>query len=503
MAPVTAARRITRSLCIIGLLPAAAAAQGYQARLDTRWQAAAYRGVLLDSIPAADTVSQPGSGPTSPEGFAVRCRPAASYCTFFRPGATVRGAPLTTTATITAWGIGLPGLSLHAVGRAGVELGDSNAWPGTEPAVQLLAGYAEYGAPRWTARLGRQDIASRLGRIAFDGGALIVRDARLGLALEGYAGWGLARGVALPVTSPALNPLDDFQPEQRQILAGASATWRAAPVDVRVDYLREVDTRSHYFVSERVGLQGALRPLPGMTVAGGADYDLASGWWGSAEASLAYVYRFVYARVGARRYRPHFELWSIWAAFSPVPYHAADASLTVTASSQLQVRARYERYEFEPAEASTPLFTEESGGWRWEVGGTVTPAVGWTLDGAYYRESGPGAAAAGAAGSMMYAPSRRVSLRVLASSLNRPLEYRFNEAVVHSLGIDGSVQPSSRVQVGLTVAYYDESHERPDAGAFDWTQVRAAARVVFLLGGADDSSLPAVMRMLPGDRAAR
>ena len=146
-----------------------------------------------------------------------------------------------------------------------------------------------------------------------------------------------------------------------RLLCSASAAWRAAPADVRVDYLREVDPRSNYFVSERVGLQGTLRPLRGLTVAAGADYDLASGWWGSAEASLAYAYKFVYARLGARRYRPHFELWSIWAAFSPVPYHAADASLTVTAGSQLQLRARYERYEFEPADVSTPLFTELMG----------------------------------------------------------------------------------------------------------------------------------------------
>jgi hypothetical protein len=172
-------------------------------------------------------------------------------------------------------------------------------------------------------------------------------------------------------------------------------------------------------------------------------------------------------------------------------------------SSQIQLRARYERYEFEPAEASTPLFTEESDGSRWEVGGTVTPAVGWTLDGAYYWEYGPGAAAAGAAGTMTYAPSQRVRVTALASSLNRPLEYRFNEAVVHSYGVDASVQPTSRVQVGLTLAYYDESHERPDAGAYDWDQVRIAARVVLMLGGAEGAGLPAVLRLLPGDRAAR
>jgi hypothetical protein len=500
---VIAALRVAGWLGVLGLLPAAATAQGYQVRLDTRWQAAAYRGVQLDSIAAADTVSQPGSGPLSPDGFAVRCRPDGSYCTFFRPGATVRAAPLTTTATITAWGVGLPGLSVHAVGRAGLDLGDANAWPGTEPAAQLLAGYAEYGAPRWTARLGRQDVASRLGSIAFDGAALVARDARRGLELRGYAGWGLSRGVALPVTSPALNPLDEFQPQRRQLVAGASAGWRAAPVDVRVDYLREVDPRSHYFVSERVGLQSALRPVPGLTVAAGADYDLASGWWGSAEASLAYTFRAVYARFAARRYRPHFELWTVWGAFSPVPYRAADALLTVTATSRVQLRARYERYAFEAAEANTPLLGVEQDGWRWEVGGTVTPAVGWTLDGSYRREFGPGAAAATAAASLTYAPSRRLSVTALASGVDRPLEFRFNEAVVRSFGVDAALEATDRIQVGLNLMRYDESHRRPDAGAFDWDQFRAAARVVLLLGGADGARLPAPIRLLPGDRAAR
>jgi hypothetical protein len=497
------ALRAAGRLCTVALFPVAAAAQGYQLRLDTRWQAAAYRGVQLDSIAAADTVSQPGRGPTSAEGFAVQCRAAAAYCTFFRPGETLRAAPLTTTASLTAWGVGLPGLSVHAVGRVGLDLGDAAAWPGTEPAVQLLTGYAEYGASRWTGRLGRQMMASRLGSIAFDGAALVARDARLGLEVQGYAGWGLSRGVALPVTSPALNPLDDFQPRRRQLVAGASAAWRSAPADVRIDYLREVDPRSDYFVSERVGMQGVLRPLDGLTVVAGADYDLASGWWGSAEASLAYAHRLAYVRLGARRYRPHFELWTIWGAFSPVPYRAAEALLAVTAMPQVQLRARYERYEFDASEANTPLFAAEADGWRWELGGTVTPLEGWTLDGAYRREFGPGAAAAGAGGSVTYAPSRRLSITALGSSVDRPLEFRFNEAIVHTYGVDAAWQPMPRVQVGLTLVRYDESHRRPDAGAFDWDQLRAAARVVLLLGGADDARLPAVIRLLPGDRSAR
>jgi hypothetical protein len=486
------------------LVPVVAAAQGYQARIDTRMQTAAFRGVLLDSVAVGQTTSLPGTGPVSPDGFAVRCAPAAAYCTFFRPGPIRRSSPVTTTATVTAWGVGLPGLSAHAVARVGFDVAEHALWPGTDPLLQLLEGYAEYVVPRVTGRLGRQVVASRLGSVGFDGAALVMRDRRSGLEVRGYAGWGLARGIALPITSPVLNPLDEFRPERRQLVAGANAGWHAAVADARVDYLREVDPRSDYFVSERLGLQGVLRPARGLTVAAGADYDLASGWWGSAEASVAYAHRYVQALVGARRYRPHFELWSVWSAFSPVAYRAGEASLGVTATSWIHLRARYERYEYEPSETNTPLYSVEEDGWRWEVGGTVTPVAGLTVDGVYRREFGPGAASAGFAGNASYAPSRRVSVSVLASSLNRPLEFRYNEAVVRCYGVDATVAPSARIQLGLNVLRYAQEHRRPDAGAYEWDQVRASARVAFLLGaGGDHAALPPAIRLLPGDRAAR
>jgi hypothetical protein len=300
------------------LVPMSAAGQGYRLRVDLRSQAAAFRGVTLDSIPIADTVGQPGHGPLSPDGFAVRCLAGAPFCSFFRPGVIQRGGVFVGTTEATVWGVGLPGISVHAVGRVGFDMG-SSGWPGTEPAVQLLTGYAEYAAPRVTARLGRQVVASRLGTQGFDGAGIVLRDPRRGLEVQTFLGSGLARGVGLPVTSPALNPLDDFQPRQRQIVFGAGAGWQQSIADLRVDYVREVDPRSDYFVSERIGLQGAVRWRSALRLAGGADYDLAAGWWGSAELSLEYLTGAVRASVGARRYRPHFELWTIWGAFSPVP----------------------------------------------------------------------------------------------------------------------------------------------------------------------------------------
>lgn len=498
------AGRVVRLAAGLALVPGLTLAQGYTLRVDTRWQTAAYRGVTLDSIPITDTVMNPGSGPTSPDGYAVQCRAGAPYCSFFRPGPTRRGGPVTSTAALTVWGLGLPGLSLHAVGRLAADVGTTEFWPGTDPAVQLLEGYAEYAVARGTARLGRQVVASRFGTTGFDGAGLVVRDAGLGVELQGYLGWGLARGAALPVTSPALNPLDDFQPRERQILAGIGGGWRAAQADVRVEYQREVDPRADKFVSERVGVDAALRPFAGVRLAGGADYDLVAGWWGSAEASLGYTTRRLRATIGARRYRPHFDLWTIWGAFSPVPYRSVRADAAVAVHPRLELRGRYERYAFDEAEAATPLFQAEDDGWRWELGAILTPRPEWTVDVGYRREFGPGAAAAGPAGSVSYRRSRRFTATLFGSSVNRPLEFRFNEALVRAYGVDAQVEPSPRLRVGLTASVYDEQHRRPDAAAFDWDQVRVSARMVLLFGeGADLRGVPPAIRLLPGGRSAR
>jgi hypothetical protein len=483
----------------------AARAQGYRLRLDTRIQSVSFRGWTLDSIPAGDTVSTPGGGPVSPDGYAVQCRAAAAYCSFFRPGPERRSQPLTTTADLAMWGLGVTGLSVHGLARLGADVSGVDHWPGADPAFQLLAGYAQYARRRVTVRIGRQIVASRLGTTGFDGAGVALQAPRRGIDADIYVGWGLARGSALPITSPAVNPLSDFQPVARQMVAGAGAGWRSDRVDARLEYQREVDPRTDKFVSEQVALQAAVRPHERISVTAGADYDLAFGWWGSAEAALRYADRRMRAQVGLRRYRPHFDLWTIWGAFSPVPYHASDASLSVVAHRRLTVRGRYERYQFDATEAGTPLFQEaETDGWRWELGGTLTPATGWTVDGGYRAEYGPGAASAGFAGSVAYAPSRRLSISVLGSSVKRPLEYRFNEAVVRMVGIDAEFEASTALRLGVSASRYDESHDRPDAAAYDWDQLRLAARVVLQLGhGADLDRLPPSIRMLPGGRAER
>jgi len=248
-----------------------------------------------------------------------------------------------------------------------------------------------------------------------------------------------------------------------------------------------------------------IRPAPRWSVTGGADYDLAAGWWGSAEATVGYAASSVSGSVGVKRYRPHFDLWTIWGMFSPVPYHAVQGQLTVRALRQVQLRGNAEAYRFDDAEAETPLVDVEQSGWRGELGGTWWPATAWTLDGGFHYEYGPGAASTGASGSVTFEPPNHTyALTAHVSSMDRPLEMRFSESVLNLYGIEGRIEPRSGMRLELGATRYDENRTRPDAAVMDWGQWRVMLRAVFAFGSADDlGHLPPAIRRMPGGRAER
>ena len=496
--------KVLRWIWLALVLAGPVSAQGYRVRLDTRVHSVDFRGVQLDSVLRSATVPDSIGGLYTPDGYAVHCEPGDTYCTFFREGPRHESAPLVATADASAWGFGVRGLSAHATARVGYDLSSDGAWPGMEPAFQLITGYMEYAGERLTARAGRQVLASRLGTTGFDGGAVTWRMPKQRIDLTGYLGWGLARGVALPVTSPALNPLDDFQPQQRQIIAGLEGAWIGRIGDARLVYQREVDPHFDKFVSERVAISGSARPMAGLTVSGGADYDIAAGWWGSADLSVMYATRNITGTLEARRYRPHFDLWTIWGAFSPVPYKSLRGTVTGRPWRRLQLHARGEVYRFDPADASTPLVEYETDGWRGELGATVDAGRGWTIDGGITREFGPGAASTGSGGSVTYAPTRAMRVSAYASWLERPLEFRFSESVLKMAGFDGGIDLNERVRLTAGAMRYSENRNRPDAAAFDWTQWRITAGMVVLFArGADLENLPPAIRRMPGGRNAR
>ena len=256
------------------------------------------------------------------------------------------------------------------------------------------------------------------------------------------------------------------------------------------------DTRN--FVSERAALAIDIRPTPNWSFAAGADYDLANTWIGNADAVLRYTASWITVIGGLRQYRPHFDLWTLWGAFSPVPYHAADASVFVRPLRSLELRARGERYAYSDTETETPLVDVDNDGWRLGFGASYNVGQTWRFDAGYREEYGPGASSHGFDGLVTWVPTTMLSLTGYGSTLDRPLEFRFNEASVDVVGLEAEWRPGSQLRLAIGGARYWESRERPDAAAFDWDQTRLHARVTLLLRSQTDGfRLPPALRTRP------
>ena len=481
-------------ICALATWSGPGAAQSYRVRLDARVQAVSFRALVADSIAAVEAVPGANGGFETPDGHAARCG-AGEYCYFFRAGPELRGVPVTIGASAVMWGLGVEGLALHATARLVEDLGD-DVFPGSEPSAQLIEAYLDYKRASLTARAGRQLVASRLEPMGFDGGWLRVRWERTWLEFTGYGGWGLGQAAVVAATNPALNPLDEWRPRNRQLVAGVEAAWLFRAVDLRAEYRREIDPEDDYFVSERtaMSLRASARSFQ---AAGGFDYNIAEGRWGSADMTLTYLRPLFSVSGGARRYRPYFSLWTLWGAFSPVAYNAVHASAQIRPTAWLSLRARGERYRYKDAEISSALVPHlEDRGWRANAGATATPNARWTVDGNYGLEHGPGASARFADGTVTYAPNEQWSFGVYGGALARPLELRFYDANSRWIGAHGAWQLSRERRLWGDVARATDDRNRADASASSLAQFRLRAGFTLTLGsGADRMPLPPAPRV--------
>ncbi|HSE67740.1 MAG TPA: hypothetical protein VLB12_12200, partial [Gemmatimonadales bacterium] len=420
-------RRSGALVMALAVLPTAGNAQGFLLRLDARAQTVSYRGIKADSIPASAVDTAANGSLYSPDGFAVTCVSGTNFCQFYRPGPVLHSTPLVTTADLTMWSLGLSGLTLHGNMRFGGDLASSGDWPGTDPAVQLVEGYAQYQRQGITGKFGRVVHTGRLGYTGFDGASLRYRTDQGSLSAEGYIGLGLARASLLPVTSPELNPLDDFQPTQRQLVAGLTGGWRFASGEILAEYQREVDRDTRNFVSERTAVEARFTPLRGLRLEAGTDYDIARDLWGSAEVDVYYDQPRYGISGGVRRYRPYFDLWSIWGVFSPTGYNALRGRAWVRPTQTVEVRISGESFDYEETFATTPLVDVENHGWRWATGFSWQFVPRWSTAWNYHAEYGAGASGLGWDGSLAWQPTPSLNFTADGGHLLRPLEYRYEE----------------------------------------------------------------------------
>lgn len=395
----------------------------------------------------------------------------------------VRGAPLVVTLGVTAWDFGVEHLSLHVRASATEDLADGGIWPATEPPLRLIEGYLEYSLPELTARAGRTWFHSRLGYESFDGGRLDVRPTHWPLTLTAFGGWSLARGSTLPLTSPGGAPLGEFRPAERSLLAGGALQVSTGPLRGSALYRREVDPEASKLASEFVSLAASSRIAAGLSVGGGADYDLGFREWGSADVRLdwagAIEGRAVGAGVSRRRYRPRFPLWSVWGAFSPVAYTATAARGSVVPIQHLTVRGRAEWFTYGDAGTQSPLATFEDGGWRWTTGAGWTGLTNWAFDTEFGAEFGPGASSTHARFSAAWNPVDDVRTGIWVARGTRPLEYRIDDAVIRSIGLDARFELGDGIALDGGVAWYGEERRGRMERDFDHWRVQAGLRYGF------------------------
>lgn len=271
--------------------------------------------------------------------------------------------------------------------------------------------------------------------------------------------------------------------------------WAVPKADARVEYQRQVDQTTNFFVSERAAFSATLRPLRGWSLTGGTEYDFDYGWWGTSELTLHHTRRWGGGSVGVRKYRPYFDLWTIWGAFSPVPYHGVNGSLWLAPVRRLRLRGAIETYKYDASEADAPLVQTVDEGRRWTAGATVDIAKGLTLDGGYRHEFGSGAASEGFDGNLSYTPVRPLTIIAEGGHLVRPLEFRINDPELTWYGLSADLRATERLRIGLAALRYDENRRRPDASGIEWSQTRFRATFSWLFGSSTDRlPLPPAVR---------
>lgn len=410
----------------------------------------------------------------------------------------LRAAPVMATFDATAWGLGIEGLSLHLRTSLTDDLASDDVWPSTEPPVRLVEAYAEYARPGLTARAGRTPLHTRLGYESFDGAQVDVRFAG-SLSATAFGGRSLARASSLPLTSPDASPLGEFRPARRGWLFGGVLRGVGGPVRGSLVYRREVDPAASKLSSEFVAASASIRLPAGFTMTGGADYDLGFGEWGNADATLAWAGpvagKSANLAASLRRYRPRFELWSIWGAFSPVAYREAAVNAALMPLTGLRLRGLAARYSYGDPGTSSPVVSLEDTGWRWTAGAGWTGTTDWSFDVDFGAEHGPGAATTLVRLRAAWRPIDDLKAGGWISRGTMPLEFRIDDAVVRSAGVDLEIDLGRGLRIDGGVARFDERHTGSRPRAFDHWRLYAGLRYAFG-SGADRSSLhPAILRI--------
>ena len=465
----------------LGLLAVPAQAQTLRTTGASTLRYIGIRPLELDSVPVGITTGD-GVLRRTTDGRLVRCVPAALHCYLYRSGARTGMVPAVQDVGMSVWGIGR-GVSGYAQVRARADLGSgSAAWPRADDALDVLEAYAQLDRGPVRLRGGRQWRTSGLGFYNFDGFSALYRaDPRI--SVEGFAGWTLVRGLHEPVSTEALAAVESYVPERRGLLFGAEVRARpSAATSLSASYQREIR-------SDRGGLYGERVALDGVTRRGAAalelelDADVAGRDVNEARLRLLLPPLYgVRTHLQARRYRPYFELWTIWRAFTPVGFSELGGGAAWRSTEHpVGFTVRGARRAYDATGAELTFTTLRDAGWYMDVTAEVEPAPSWRLSGMYAADLGFGAAKGQG--------SARVERRfgtgshggLVLHAFQRSTELRVDEGTVFGASADGALRLSARTGVSGAVSFYRHA-DRGSAPAVDWSQWRALLRLDWVVG---------------------
>ena len=457
-----------------------AGAQSVRVTGSTTMRYVELRPFLRDSLPS-DSTDGTALLRQMPDGRIVRCIPGDTYCYDTRPGGVISTVPVIHDLEMSAWGFGR-GIRLSTQLRARQTWGGASyLWPQGEDAFDVLAAFAEIERERYSVRAGRQWKVSGLGFYNYDGVAVAIMPTG-STSLEVYGGGSLIRGLNEGRRGGALESIEGLSAPRPGLLFGAHVRYRATEQAV-VSALYQVDFRDdREGVYSELAVVDASLTVGRTSVEGSVEADLTTA--GVNEARLnarAPLFRRIAMFAEARSYRPYFELWTIWGAFSPVGYDEGRGGLTwADSAGRLMVRgeASYRRYDDVPGESLDEIKTN---GWGTGTSVMWRPARDWRVDGAYRLEAGFGAARRDMSLGVHRQLGDRGSVAMQGMLFERLYEFRLDEGTVAGFGTEASYRVSDRFQLIASGSIYRHVGGGSAEG-FDWNQRRGTVRVHWTLG---------------------
>jgi hypothetical protein len=468
--------RVTRSvhiaaIALLSIPPAALPAQGLRGTASSAVRYLELRPLRQDTV-AIDRVTVLPDGGFSFDGLPAYCEGPA--CTVFRSGDVQHSLLATQDANVTAWGLGVEGLSTTLLLRHRVHLDGAFRLPYTDDPLEALLAYAELSRGIYRVRAGRQLEVTGLGYSGFDGVDVLVEPSPAFRA-HVYGGRSLARSVQRPLARAfRAGDEDDFVRDRDAWLVGGEVGIESNAGDMlALRYQGEIWEDRAGLLSERGLLIGRTTTFAPVVVSGSAEYDVGLRRWGTVQLDVQFPLRDRSMRIEAtaRRYVPFFEYWTIWGLFSPVAYHEAELRASWSPTPALGLWGSGAWRSYGAHHTQTFLRPLEGRSLRAAAGGEWRTAHGLRLDAAVRVEGPVGAFSVSTDASVAWRASERIDVTLHAVLLEQIEEFRVGSGVVAGADIGADVQVATGVRAGGGFELYRQT-QPGRTGRPDWTQRR-------------------------------